>query len=73
MPQPLFEAAPHAVGAAGQPRRAGDQHPREAGAVQAILVIHRGLVDQVRERALRSSPRLRKNNSALSRITASVR
>ncbi len=73
MPEAFLEAAPHALGAARQPRRAGDQHAREAAAVQAILVIHRRLVNQVRERPLASSPRLRKNSSALSRMTASVR
>ena len=48
--QALFESSPHVLGAARQPRAAGDHHAGKAAAIEAIFVIHRRLMNQVRER-----------------------
>ena len=71
--QSLLQPLPHGFGAARQRGAAGDQHAREAAAVQAILVVHRRLVNQIRERALRLRRDCGRTAARWSRITASVR
>ncbi len=52
--EPLLETAPHLidVGGVADARAAGQQHAREAAAAQPILVVHRGLMDEIGQRAV---------------------